>query len=404
MTKFFYKARKGPKKLEQGTIEAESEAAAIRKLTQMGYFPIEVSKEIRGQVDTIKFRRLAKKIHHRDLVTFTRQLSDLLQSGLTLYRALTILHRQTENKNLRIIIQQIADQVKEGQSLSESLKHYPQLFNNMHVNMIRTGEISGSLENVLKRLADFGEKQEDILIKVRQAMVYPIIIFIVGTTTIVFLFTFVIPKLVNLFEDMGQILPLPTRILIGISNLFLSYWWLVLTVFIFVFFAIRRNLFSAKGKIGFDYFKLTIPIWGKFFKRVQIANFSRTLGTMLANGVPILQAIEAVAQILDNEVLKQDVQRIAKEVRAGSSLSKGVSESKYFPVLVSNMVSIAEEGGALDEALLRIASTYEKEIDQSIRLFTSLIEPAMILIIGSIVGFIVVSMMLPIFQISFISG
>ena len=399
---FFYRARKGPRELKEGTIEAETESQAISKLTQMGYFPISVS-DAQGLKIKTKGRSFFKRVRQRDLTTFTRQLSDLLESGLTLYRALTVLHKQTENKRLRAIIQEIANLVKEGKSLSESLRRYPQAFNNMYVSMVRAGEVSGALEKVLKRLADFGEKQEDLLARVRAAMAYPIFMAVVGTLTIVVLFTFVIPKLVELFQDLGQVLPLPTRALIATSNFFLDFWWLILAGGAFVYFAIRRNLFTAKGKLAYDRFKLNLPVLGRFFKRVQIASLSRTLGTLLANGVPILQAMDSLGGTLENEVLKQEIKKMAKEIREGSSLAHGIAKSKYFPVLVANLLTIGEEGGELDGALLRVAEVYEKQTDQSIRLLTSLIEPAMILVMGSIVGFIVISMLLPIFQISLIA-
>ena len=404
MSKFFYKARKGPKELKQGTIEAETESAAVSKLMRMGYFPITVSlQEDRAPKEKAKRAGLLKNISRRELTTFTRQLADLLESGVTLYRALTVLEQQTEHRQLKVIIQDIANLVKEGKSLSDSLRNYPRLFNIIYVNMVKTGELSGTLENVLKRLADFGEKQQDLAGRVQQALAYPILMLTVGVATVVVLFAFVIPKLTDLFEDMGQALPLPTKILLAISNSFLNFWWLILAIGLFTFFVIRRNFFTARGKLGLDYFKLGLPVLGKFFKRVQIANFTRTLGILLANGVPILQAMDSVSQTLESEVLKQEAKGITKEIREGSSLAGAVAQSRYFPALVANMLTIAEEDGTLDRALLRVAQAYEKETDHSVKLLTSLIEPAMILAMGSIVGFIVISMMLPIFQISLIA-
>lgn len=402
MAKFFYRARKGPAELKEGTIEAESQPQAVNKLTQMGYFPISVINT-EGRGDQNKRRGLFQKIRHRDLVIFTRQLSDLLESGLTLYRALVILQQQSEHKQLRLIIKDVADLVKEGKSLSESLKYYPKTFNNMYVNMVKAGEVSGTLEKVLKRLADFGEKQEDLLAKVRAAMAYPVFITVVGIATIVVLFTFIIPRLVELFQDMGQILPLPTRILIAISEFILNYWWLILAAAAFVYVAIRRNLVTPKGRLSYDRFKLGLPVLGKFFKRVQVASFSRTLGTLLANGVPILQAMQSVGATFESAVLKQEIKELARQIREGSTLAGAVTKSKYFPLSVGNMITIGEQGGQLDSVLLRIAAMFEKEIDQSVRVLTSLIEPVMILVMGSIVGFIVISMLLPIFQISLIA-
>jgi general secretion pathway protein F len=405
MPKFFYKARKGPKELEQGTIEAATEAAAISKLTQLGYFPISVSPEAETATkEKSRAPGFLRNIRHRDLVAFTRQLANLLESGLSLHRALTVLERQTENKSLQAIIQDIANLVKEGRSLSESLKRYPRAFNNMYVSMVSAGEVSGTLEKVLKRLADFGEKREDILARVQAAMAYPILMAVVGTATIIVLFTFVIPRLVGLFEDMDQILPLPTRMMMAVSDFLLNFWWFILALGLLAFFAIRRSLLTAKGKLSFDLFKLGLPVLGKFFQRVQIANFSRTLGTLLASGVPILQAMDSACQTLENEVFKEQLNKVTKEIKEGSSLAKGISKSKHFPMLAANMLSIGEEGGALEVALLKVAQIYEKETDQSIKLLTSLIEPVMILAMGFVVGFIVISMLLPIFQISLIAG
>ncbi len=403
MAKFFYKAKKGPKDLEQGSVEAESEAAAINKITQIGLYPISVTLEDETKVTQIKNLGFLNRIRSRDLTTFTSQLSSLLESGLTLYRALTVLEQQTENKLLIKIIRDVSDQVKEGKSLSESLGRYPKVFNNMYTSVIRSGEISGALEKVLKRLSDYSEKQQDLLSRVRAALAYPILMAVVGAGTIIVLFTVVIPKLITLFQDMGQVLPLPTRILIAISNFFVSFWWMTLAILLFVFFALRRNLFTIKGKLAFDKLKLSLPVFGKFSKQVQIADLTRTLGTMLGNGVPILQAMSSVSQAINNAVLKQEVEQIAKEIKEGASLAAGISKSKYFPILVSNMVTIGEEGGRLEAALLKVAEAYEKETDQSIKILTSLIEPAMILFMGSIVGFIVISMLLPIFQITLIA-
>ncbi|MBN2097657.1 MAG: type II secretion system F family protein [Candidatus Omnitrophica bacterium] len=403
MPKFLYQARKGPKELKTGTIEADHQAAAVNKLTQMGFFPISVSLQSETARSKDKTLTFSKRVKHRELSVFTRQLSNLLESGLTMFKALTVLEQQTEYPALKLIIQDLANLVKEGKSFSESLALYPRVFNNMFVSMARAGEVSGTLEKVLRRLADFGEKQQDLRGKIQAAMAYPILMATVGAATVVVLFTFVIPKLVELFEDMGQVLPLPTRIMIAVSDFIVAFWWLMCAVIILGFFALRRSLLNPRGKLAFDRLKLEIPALGKFFKLSQIANFTRTLGTLLANGVPILQAMDSVAQTMGNQVLKQEVQRIAREVKEGSGVAKSLTHSKYFPVFVVNMIAIGEEGGTLDEALLKVAQTYEQDTDQSIKLFTSLIEPAMILVVGSVVGFIVISMLLPIFQISLIA-
>jgi len=251
MPEFFYKARKESKELEQGIIKAETESAALNRLIQLGYFPISISLETGGQKEKAKSAAPLKKIHRRSLTTFTRQLANLLESGITSYKALIVLGKQTDNKRLKIIIQDIADRVKDGKSLSDSLENYPQAFNPIYVNMVRTGELSGTLEDVLKKLADFGEKQQDLVAKVQQALVYPILMLTMGVVTVAVLFTFIIPKLLDLFEDIGQTLPFPTRILIAISDSFLNFWWLILLFGFFGFFSLQVRVKNNNFHIFF---------------------------------------------------------------------------------------------------------------------------------------------------------
>lgn len=404
MPKYLYRAKSAPQQIEEGVIEAATQSAALQKLTRMGYFPISVTLEDETTKGRSSPERFFRKISRRDLTTWTRQLANLLESGLTLYKALTVLTQQTENRDFQTVIRNVADMVKEGKSLSESLAVYPRLFNNIYINMIKTGEVSGSLENVLKRLADFGEKQEDLWAKVQQALAYPVLMAAVGVAAVIVLFTFIIPKLVVLFEEMGQILPLPTRILIAVNKAFLDFWWLIAAGVFFAFFAVKRTLSTDKGRLAFDHFKLGLPALGRFFKNVQLADFSRTLGTMLSNGVPILQGMNAVFQTCTDGVLREEIKQISQEIREGSTLARGVAKRKYFPVLFMNMTALGEEAGTLEQALLKVAENYEKETDQTIRLWTTLIEPLMILIVGSIIAFMIFSMLLPVFQISITAG
>ncbi|MFH1246102.1 MAG: type II secretion system F family protein, partial [Candidatus Omnitrophota bacterium] len=404
MPKYLYRAKRGPQQIEEGIIEATAQSAALQKLTQMGYFPISVTLEDEKNKEQLKGARFFRRISRRDLTTWTRQLANLLDSGLTLYKALIVLTQQTENRDFQTVIRQVADMVKEGHSLSESLAVYPRLFNNIYISMIKTGEVSGSLGNVLRRLSDFGEKQEDLWAKVQQALAYPILMATVGLAAVIVLFTFIIPKLVTLFEEMGQILPLPTRILIAVNRAFLDYWWLISAGLFFAFFTIKRTLSTVKGRMAFDHFKLGLPVLGRFFKNVQITDFSRTLGTMLSNGVPILQAMNSVFQTCTDGVLREEIKQISQEIREGSTLARGVAKRKYFPILFVNMTALGEEAGTLEQALLKVAENYEKETDQTIRLWTTLIEPLMILLVGSVIAFMIFSMLLPIFQISITAG
>lgn len=401
MPKFIYKAKKGPQEVAGGTIEAETKAAAISKLSQMGYFPIDVS-EVPGLEERPKGigYALFRTIGTRDIATFTRQLSNLLGSGVTLLRALNVLVGQTENRYLSRMVQDIHDQVKDGKTLSQSLARHPRNFTSLYVSMVRSGEVGGALEDVLNRLSDFSEKEDELRSRVRTAMAYPILMAVVGIGTIIVLLAFVIPRLVTMFEDMGEILPLPTRMLVTLSGWLTSYWWLIAALMFLVIFVVKRRRRSPEGRLAIDRFKLRIPLLGDLIQKAEIARFGRTLGTLLVNGVPILQSIDVVSQTMTNEVLQQEVRKVHSNVAQGLSLTRAIKESSRFPGFVVNLVAVGEEGGLLERSLLRIADTYEREVDRTVKVMTALLEPAMILVMGGVVGFIVISMLLPIFQIN----
>ncbi|MEE8074176.1 MAG: type II secretion system F family protein, partial [Candidatus Binatia bacterium] len=334
---------------------------------------------------------------------FTRQLSDLLEAGLTLMRALTVLRDQTESPRLREILDDVASHVRDGKSFSDALAVYPKVFPPIYVSMVRSGEVGGILGGVLSRLADFSEKEEDLQGKVRAALAYPVLILLVGMGTIAVLLIFVVPKLVVLFEDVGQVLPLPTQILIGVSRGLATYWWLILIIGALGGFLVKRGQLSQGTRLAIDRIKLRLPVWGALIKKVEIARFARSLSTLLSHGVPILQAMQAVVQATGNELLKRELQKIGDLLRGGTTLSQGMRQGRIFPSLVTNMVSVGEEAGSLDRSLIKIADTYERDSDRAMKMMTALVEPVMILVMGSIVGFIVVSMLLPIFQIDLLA-
>lgn len=401
MPRFVYKAKSNPKDIVEGAIEAENKDNAVTKLQQLGYFPISVYQEgMKSERSTDFSLGFFKKVKAKDTGIFTRQLSDLLDSGLTILRALDVLHNQTENLNLKEIIQDLHNYVRDGGSFSEALARHPKIFSNLYISMVKSGEIGGMLDAVLNRLADFAEKEEDVRGKVSASMAYPILLALLGTITIFVLLTFVIPRLVSMFTDIGQVLPLPTRILISVSGFFANYWWLILAVIIIIIFLIRRRGRTREGRYALDIFKLNFPVLGDFIQKTEISRFGRTLGTLLGNGVSIIQSLDAVAEVAANEVLRREMERMRKEVVEGSTLTKAISKSKYFPEFVTNMIAVGEEGGQLEKSLFKMAEAYERESDKTVKLMTSLLEPIMILVMGSIVGFIVISMLLPIFQIN----
>jgi len=404
MARFKYRAKKGPKEEVSGTIEAENKNTALHRLTTMGYFPIFIEQEDIEQLALRKNPLLYfRKVSIRDLSIFTRQLSDLLEAGLPLTRALTVLEKQTSNRFLRSIITDLRDSVQDGNTLSASLKRHPRVFSSLYVSMVKSGETGGSLENVLLRLAEFQESQEELTTTVQRAMAYPALMAIVGIMTIFVLITFVIPKIVVMFQDLNQTLPLPTEILLKISYFIRDFWWILLVICFLIYFAFIRITKSHEGKLVIDKLKLAFPIAGQLTLRAEIARFARTLSTLLNNGVPILEALTVVINIMGNESLKEDARMAQREVREGANLAKGLGKGSYFPVFATNMIAIGEESGALEKALLKVAISYEREVDQTVKVMTSLLEPVMILTIGLVIGFIVIAMLLPIFEISFIA-
>lgn len=405
MARFIYRAKKGPKEEVSGSIEAENKNVALHRLTTMGYFPIYIEQENieRAALKKNPFLRF-RKVSIRDVSVFTRQMSDLLEAGLPLVRALSVLEKQTGNRYLQGVIANLMGSVQDGNPLSDSLQKHPKIFSTLYISMVRSGETGGNLEGVLLRLAEFQEAQDELNTTVHQAMAYPALMAIVGAVTIVVLITFVIPKIVSMFQDLNQTLPLPTVILLNISHFIRNFWWILVGGGGIAYFAFIRIARTHEGKLIIDKLKLSFPIMRQLILRAEIARFARTLSTLLNNGVPILEALSVVINVMENETLKEGARLAQREVREGANLSTGLSKSPYFPAFVNNMIAIGEESGALEKALLKIAISYEREVDKTVKVMTSLLEPFMILTIGLVIGFIVIAMLLPIFEISFIAS
>lgn len=404
MPKFAYKAKKGPAAIEEGTLVADNKTSAIQKLSNQGYYLLSIAETTQSESAPGERKALfQKRIRLKDITNFTRQLSDLLESGLTIVKALDILHNQTESRRLKDIIHDVRDSCVDGQPLSNALARHPRVFPNLFVSMVRSGETSGALENILKRLAEFSDKQLDVQTKIRSALAYPVLMAIVGGITVVVLLTFVIPKMVGMFGDMGQNLPVPTLILIGISGAVKKYWWLAASALFVLYFFISRIYKTKEGRLSIDKFKLGMPLFGPLIKRIEIARFARTLATLLANGVPILESLYVVSSTVNNAVIKEEIRRAADYVRDGSNLAGAFSKSASIPPLVVNMIAVGEEGGKVERSLAKVAEGYDRESDAAIKVMMSLLEPALILALGVVVGFIVISMLLPIFEINFLA-
>lgn len=401
MATFLYRAKKETGEVLEGSITADSERTAIKKLTESRCYPIWIKEEApftkAEEARTIFF---LKQVKIRDLADFTRQCSDLLDSGLVLFDALNIIEDQTGHSKLKEIINGIKNSIKQGKTFSESLEAYPHIFSNLYINLVRSGETAGMLNEVLDNIADFLEKQEDIRSRIMLALAYPLLMLAVGVATVFILVGFVIPRLANMFIEMGEVLPLPTRILMGLSGFIRGYWILFAIAAAALAIFIRKTKSNRVTKKTIDGLKLKLPVVGALMKNSAMARFSRTLSMLLGNGVPVLHSLKITADIVDNEIVKEEVERIYTDVKAGSSLASAIKKNPTFSPFVVNMAAIGEEGGILDRTLLKVARSYEVEIDRALKMLASLLEPVMILIMGLVVGFIVVSMLLPVFQIS----
>lgn len=397
MPKFAYQAKKGPQEKVSGTIEAKTERQAIALVEESGLFPIRI-EEIKEDSPLLTASGLSR-IRLMDIAVFARQFSNLIEAGLTVTQALSVLAQQTAHPGLKRIIIKMQERINDGSTLSDALQLYPRQFPQFYCAMVKAGELSGALDTVLGRLADFSEQEERIRSDVLSALTYPALILSVGAVTIYALLTFVVPKLTAMFEEMEQVMPLPTQMLIGISNIFRAYWWFALLSAAIIFFIIKRPK-SNEENLFWDALKLKLPLIGRLIQKSEMAHFVRTLSLLLESGVSMLVSLEAVGNTLTNTAIKSEVSKIAQDIKDGASLSVSLKKSSYFPVYISNIASVGEEAGTLDKSLKRIAISYEQELARVIRALTTLLEPVLILVMGLVVAFIVAAMLLPIFQIN----
>lgn len=401
MPKFIYKVKKGPSKVITGRIEADSKDVVTKRLHQQGYFPLEIRIESSQKKNIIK--EYFQRIKSSDIVTFTRQMADLIDSGIPVFKALNIVKEQTDNPKFSSVVEDIAKEVKEGEAFSSSLANYPDLFSDLYVALVRSGELGGNLDKVLVRLSELLEKESDLRSRVRAAMAYPILMTIVGIITVIFLISWVIPRLTYMFEEIGQILPLPTRILLGISEGITNYWWAILIIVGGLIFLYRKVSKSQGGKKILDNLKLKIPVFKNLIVKREITRFARTLGTLLESGVEMISSLKAATEVIENKVIQDQLSILPSQVRDGARLTEGLNKIKQFPILIPNMVAVGEESGHLDEILIKIANSYDRKVNHAIKTMTNLLEPTIIIVMGIIIGFIVVSMLLPIFTINFAS-
>lgn len=387
---------------KKGFVDATGVAAARQQLRDEGVYPVRIA-QAREKKNSAVASALQigffQKVSAKEVAIFTRQLSTLLGAGIPLVPSFTVLLAQTKNPLLQKILAQIRADLNEGKSLTSSMESFPQIFPPFYVNMVKAGEASGAINLVLERLAEFSESQQDLLSKIRQALAYPLIMLLVGTLVILLLMTFVVPKITGIFADMQQTLPLITVLLIAVSNFLKSFWWLI---FLLIFASIATFKYLTEsteaGHRFWDTARLKAPVWGSVNLKIAIARFSRTLATLLQSGVPLLAAMEIVRNVVNNVYIGEIIAKAAKDVEEGQSLAAPLTASGLFPPMVTEMIAVGEQSGALEKMLNRIALSYEMEAQADVMIMTSLLEPIMILAMGLAVGFIVVSILLPIFE------
>lgn len=421
MAKFEYVALDAKGQETKGTIDAGSQTEAIGLIREKGLFPTNISEagaggggaaarkgggkqggKKKGKEISINIRMPgANRVNGKQLSAFTRQLATLIDAGLPLVRGLRVLMKQEKTPGLKNAVGQMAEAIESGTTFAESLAQHPKIFNRLYINMVKAGEIGGILDVVLNRLAEFMEKAQKIRNKVKSAMIYPVVVMIMAMGILTFLMIFIIPRFEEIFEDMmeGGELPALTQVVINTSRGFVQYWYLVLGAIgaLTVVYILGNR--TPKGRYFFDAIKLKLPLFGDLLSKTAIARFSRTLGTLMDSGVPVLQALNIVRDTASNEVLARAVHSVHDSVKEGENMAPPIESSGIFPPIVVSMVEVGEETGALPDMLTRVADTYEDEVDNAVAGITSVIEPILIVFLALVVGTIVIALFLPLIEI-----
>lgn len=403
MPLYQYRAKDGPENIIEGRIEAETEKEAIEKVHRLGYLPVRITKaaaERKPKPAAGSAPAVSNKVKLRDVTIFSRQLASFMKAGIPILRALTIIAQQTQDIHLKNMLESIRVKVSAGEKFSSALSNYPRAFPSLYIAMVRAGEDSGTLQEVFLRIADHRQKQEEIISRVRMALVYPAVMATVAAGTIIFMFTFVMPRMMKIFSNIGEDLPAITKILISVSNWLRLGWPWIILITAFMFLIIRQRVRTKTGEVALSRFKLGLPLFGNLICLAELARFSRTLELLLNNGIPMLKAIKITVPIVDNGAIREELTRSCKELEQGASFGQGLKKSKLFPAFMSNLLIMGEESGQLEEVLAEIATSYERETEEIVKTLTTLLEPLVILVMGIVIGFIVIAMLLPVFQIN----
>ena len=396
MPSFSYRAKAlGESKIRTGFVEAESSAEATKKLKESGLLVLQV----KDQAESVHWRGFGKrkKVPLKEKIIFTRQLSVMTRAGLSVVKALDALKRQSENAYFKTVLTDMATAVKGGQTLSKAMSRYPKIFNEVYTAVIKAGEETGQLSDVLLNLAEQQEKEADLIGKVKSAMIYPAVILCVLVGVVFLIVFFVLPSLKNIFAESGQELPLTTKILLGSSDFARDYYYIVLPVLVALIWGIKMWFGTKKGQVVYDKLKIRVPIFGTLTKKLYMARFARTMAMLTKASLPILQAIRIVRKTINNVHYDAAFIRIERAVESGRPLSQAIDKEPLFPPMVSQLISLGEESGSLESVLIEVANFYDSEVDALSRNLSTLLEPLLMVVMGVGVGFIVAAVLGPIY-------
>lgn len=406
MALFDYKVRSPQGNVLTGTMEAREQRMVVDRLRHQRFIVLEIGEikksTSRDLLDSINF--LKKRVKQKDLVLFSRQLSTLIGAGVPIVQGLTILVEQIENPAFKKVVTSVREDIESGTSITEALSRHPTAFSELYVNMVKAGELGGILDVILERLSAYQESAAALRGKIKSAMIYPVVIALVAGGVTTFLMIVVVPAFVKIFQEVGAELPLPTRILLMLSNFLKHYIIFVIIGLIAFVVGLRQYYRTEAGSMYIDRLLLRLPLFGPLLRKVAVAKFTRTFGTLVKSGVPILQALETVAKTSGNRVIEKAILAAKEAIREGERISKPLKESGVFPPMVTQMISVGEETGNLDTMLSKIAEFYEQEVDAAVSGLTSLIEPVVVVFMGVIIGAIAIAMYMPMFQMGAIVG
>jgi type IV pilus assembly protein PilC len=396
MPVYIWEGKNRKDETQKGELESASEEAVRAHLARMRIVPVKIKKKSKDIFENVSWAQ--PKVTQADVILFCRQFSTMIDAGLPIIQCLDILHQQQENKSFKKIIKDVKDSVEGGQTFAEALKKYPSQFDDLFVNMVAAGEAGGILDTILQRLSAYMEKAAKLKKQIKGAMTYPAITMAVAVIVVAVIMVFVIPVFEQMFSDFGGQLPGPTQLVVNMSRWIRSNILYLIGAFVIAVYAFRRVARTEKGRAFIDRYALTLPIFGVLLRRVAVAKFTRTMGTMLASGVSILDALDIVAKTAGNKTIESAVYKVRHGISEGRTMSEPLAETGVFPAMVCQMIAVGESTGALDAMLVKIADFYDEEVDQAVENLTAAIEPVMMVFMGVVIGGLVVSMYLPIFK------